>query len=85
MPITNVLAVVTVADIDSALAWYERLLGRPADKIPMAEAAEWHISEGGWIQLVRDADRAGSALLTGLRAGASKGQSSRRPDRRRRA
>lgn len=65
-PINQVLAVVPVADFPSALAWYERLLGRPADTIPMEgeEVAEWQVTQGGRIQLIRDAARAGTALLT---------------------
>ena len=64
MPITNVLAVVTVADMDSGLAWYEQLLGRSADTSPMESLAEWQVTETGWVQLVRDADRAGTGQLT---------------------
>lgn len=32
MSINSVLAVVTVADFEAGLAWYERLFGRPADR-----------------------------------------------------
>jgi predicted enzyme related to lactoylglutathione lyase len=64
MPISNVLAVLTVADMDSGRAWYERLMGRAADANPMESLAEWQVTETGWIQLVRDADRAGTAVLT---------------------
>ena len=64
MPVNDVLAGIAVADLDSALGWYERLLGRPADAIPMDGLAEWHFADTGSIQLIRDADRAGNALLT---------------------
>lgn len=64
MPINKVFAGIAVADLDSALSWYERLLGRPADDIPMDGLAEWHFAEAGSIQVIQDADRAGSALLT---------------------
>jgi predicted enzyme related to lactoylglutathione lyase len=64
MPIVKVLAALAVADIDSARAWYEQLLGRPADDIPMAEAAEWHVTEAGSIQLVQSAERAGNGFVT---------------------
>jgi catechol 2,3-dioxygenase-like lactoylglutathione lyase family enzyme len=64
MRIKDVLAGIAVADFESALAWYERLLGRPADEIPMDGLGEWHFAETGWIQLIHDADRAGNALLT---------------------
>jgi hypothetical protein len=64
MPVTRVLAALAVADVDSALGWYERLLGRPADALPMEGLAEWHFPQCGVIQLVEDADRAGRSLLT---------------------
>ncbi len=40
MWITTVLAGIAVADIDATRGWYERLLGRPADSIPMPSLAE---------------------------------------------
>jgi len=47
MAIDKVLADVAVDDFVSALTWYERLLGRPADAAPMDGLAEWHLAEGG--------------------------------------
>jgi catechol 2,3-dioxygenase-like lactoylglutathione lyase family enzyme len=64
MPVNRVLAAVAVADVDGALAWYERLLGRPADELPMGGLAEWHYPGGAVIQVVEDAERAGRSLLT---------------------
>jgi predicted enzyme related to lactoylglutathione lyase len=64
MPVNRVLAALAVADLDSAVRWYERLLGRPADELPMEGLAEWHFPQTGAIQLVEDADRAGRSLLT---------------------
>jgi glyoxylase I family protein len=63
MSIDHVLAVVPVGDLEAAHAWYERLFGRPADNLPMEGLVEWRLTDGGWVQLTRDADRAGSALL----------------------
>ena len=64
MSIDHVLAVVPVADFDAAHAWYERLFGRPADNLPMeGRLVEWRVTGSGWVQVTRDADRAGSALL----------------------
>ncbi len=62
--IDKVLADVAVADFASALTWYERLLGRPADAAPMEGLAEWHLAEGGGIQVSDYADRAGSSNVT---------------------
>lgn len=64
MPINSVLAALAVSDVDAALSWYERLLGRPADALPMEGLAEWHYPQSGVIQIVEDADRAGRSLLT---------------------
>jgi glyoxylase I family protein len=63
MSIDHVLAVVPVADIDAACAWYEGLFGRPADNRPMESLVEWRVTDSGWVQVTRDTDRAGSALL----------------------
>jgi predicted enzyme related to lactoylglutathione lyase len=64
MAITVLFAGVASADYDSALTWYERLLGRPPDLIPHETEAAWQLAEAGWIYLVADPDRAGKALLT---------------------
>ena len=62
MSIDHVLAVVPVADFEAAHAWYERLFGGPADNLPMeGRLVEWQVTDSGWVQVTRDADRAGSA------------------------
>ncbi|MFG2196033.1 VOC family protein [Streptomyces sp. NPDC048639] len=63
MAFTHVLAVAPVRDIETAVAWYERLTGRPADRRPMDGLADWHISPGGWIQVFVSPEHAGSTLL----------------------
>jgi catechol 2,3-dioxygenase-like lactoylglutathione lyase family enzyme len=55
---------VPVADIASARAWYERLLGRPPDLIPNENEVAWQLAEAGWIYVVGDPARAGRTLLT---------------------
>jgi predicted enzyme related to lactoylglutathione lyase len=64
MPVIRVLAGIAVADVDTALPWYERIFGRPADALPMEGLAEWHVPSGGVVQLVLDAERAGRSQLT---------------------
>ena len=44
MTIEHVLAVIPVRDLSSAVLWYERLLGRPADNRPMDTLAEWQVT-----------------------------------------
>ncbi|MEV6318875.1 VOC family protein [Streptomyces sp. NPDC051776] len=63
MAFTHVLAVAPVRDIETAVAWYERLIGRPADRRPMDGLADWHISSDGWIQVFASPEHAGSTLL----------------------
>ena len=64
MSITNAIASLAVRDLEASLAWYERLLGRPADSRPMAELAEWKFPGGGWLQVYRGAERAGGGSVT---------------------
>jgi catechol 2,3-dioxygenase-like lactoylglutathione lyase family enzyme len=64
MPIRNAIASLAVRDLDAALAWYEKLLGRPADSRPMAELGEWKFERGGWLQVYQGAERAGSGSVT---------------------
>jgi catechol 2,3-dioxygenase-like lactoylglutathione lyase family enzyme len=47
MSIDNVLASVAVKDLDSALAWYKNVLGRPPDSTPMPEVVEWKLERAG--------------------------------------
>jgi hypothetical protein len=64
MTIRNVLASVAVKELGSAIVWYERLLGRPADSRPMTEVAEWQFERGGWLQVYSLPERAGSGSFT---------------------
>jgi len=64
MPIRNALASLAVKDMKSALAWYTKLLGRPADSRPTPELAEWRFARGGWLQVYELAERAGSGSVT---------------------
>ena len=64
MPVTTVLAVVAVSDLERSRQWYERLFGRPADITPMGTLAEWQITYDGWLQVFRDEKRAGASYLT---------------------
>src|SRR5512132_1809222 len=64
MRTTHLFAGVPVSDFDMAVAWYERLLGRPPDVLPHEREAMWHLVGEGSIYVVLDAQRAGSALVT---------------------
>ena len=64
MAVTHVFAGIPVADRDSAVSWYERLVGRPPDLVPNDDEAAWRLTETGWMYVVADPGRAGSALST---------------------
>ena len=64
MAIINAIASVAVRDLDTAAAWYERILGRPADSRPIPELAEWKFQRGGWLQLYEQPQRAGTGSVT---------------------
>ena len=63
MHVQHVLAVVAVRDLEAADQWYETLFGRPADNRPMPSLVEWRVTDGGWVQVYVDPDRAGRAQL----------------------
>jgi catechol 2,3-dioxygenase-like lactoylglutathione lyase family enzyme len=64
MPIVNALAGIMVNNLDAAVAWYEKVLDRPADKRPMDGLAEWQMPDGGWVQVYEDKERAGFSSVT---------------------
>ena len=64
MRVSQVFAGVAVADYEAALAWYERLMGRPPDGHPNDREAVWQLAETGLIYLVANAAQAGGALVT---------------------
>ena len=63
MSIDQLLAVVPVSDMNTAMPWYELLVGRPPDNHPMETLVEWRITDRAWIQVFHDPERAGSTLL----------------------
>jgi hypothetical protein len=61
--IHRVLAVIPVADFETACGWYEKFVGRPADTNPMDSLAEWHVADTAWIQVFHDEAKAGSTAV----------------------
>ena len=66
MAVTNLFASIPVRSRDQAVTWYERFAGRPPDLIPNEDEAAWRLTDTGWIYVVADAARAGSAQHTVL-------------------
>jgi predicted enzyme related to lactoylglutathione lyase len=64
MGITAAFAGIAVSDFAPMVAWYERLLGREPDMRPHETEAAWQLTDGGWLYVVKDPERAGGALLT---------------------
>jgi 2',3'-cyclic-nucleotide 2'-phosphodiesterase len=64
VPASELFASIPVGDLDAAVGWYGRLLGRAPDLIPNEDEAAWRISDSGWIYLIADPSRAGSSLQT---------------------
>lgn len=64
MSIKNAIASIAVKDLNSSSKWYEKLLGRAADSMPMAEVAEWRFERGGWLQVYQSKERAGAGSVT---------------------
>jgi predicted enzyme related to lactoylglutathione lyase len=63
MTIKNALASLAVKDLNSAVTWYEALLGASPDR-PMPEVAEWHFERGGGLQVYQRPERAGNCSCT---------------------
>jgi hypothetical protein len=51
-----------VTRLEAAVAWWERLFGRPADIIVNSDEVMWRLSDSAWLYLVRDGRRAGRGL-----------------------
>jgi len=64
MAIKAALAGIAVFNLEESLVWYERLLGRPPDRRPMAHLAEWQFASGGGVQVFEDSERGGTSSVT---------------------
>jgi hypothetical protein len=58
-----VLAVVAVSDIEAGRSWYTKLFGRGPDNNPMPSLIEWQVTDGAWVQVTEDPQRAGNGML----------------------
>jgi hypothetical protein len=64
--VEHLFAGIAVRDRGEALPWYERLTGRAPDLVPNGREAAWRLTETGWVYIVADPQRAGSAPNTVL-------------------
>lgn len=59
MKFNEVLPGLAVRDLSTAMTWYEKLFGRPADARPMASLAEWAVTDSSTLQVSHDDANAG--------------------------
>jgi hypothetical protein len=59
---SRVNAVVSVVDVEAAVAWYTTFFGRPADR-HLPDLAEWQLTGEAALQLVLDPYGAGSSIV----------------------
>ena len=64
MAINYVFAGLVVANRDAAVAWYERLLGRPPTFLPNEVEAVWQVVDTASMYVLADAERAGRGIVT---------------------
>ena len=57
-------ASVPVADLQTAMPWYEQLFGRAADFVPNENEVMWCVAGNGWVYVIEDPERAGRTVAT---------------------
>jgi catechol 2,3-dioxygenase-like lactoylglutathione lyase family enzyme len=60
----DLFAGISVRDYNSAVAWYERLLGAAPSFLPNDIEAVWEVAEHGYLYIVVRPEHAGHALHT---------------------
>jgi hypothetical protein len=64
MRFLHVFSSIPVVERDTAMEWYERFAGRPADLIPNDSEAAWQLTDSSWLYVIAEPGRAGTALHT---------------------
>ena len=62
--VTEVFAGIPVDDFETASAWYRIFVNREPDLVPKDGEVAWRLAGNGWIYVVADDARAGSAIVT---------------------
>jgi len=57
-------ASVPVADLHTAMGWYGKLFGRPADIVPNKDEVMWCVVGNSWLYVIEDPERAGRTVVT---------------------
>jgi catechol 2,3-dioxygenase-like lactoylglutathione lyase family enzyme len=61
--VDSICAVVATKDYAAARAWYSRVLEREPDLEPIDGVGEWQLTDTGWLQLIEEAERAGTSAV----------------------
>jgi catechol 2,3-dioxygenase-like lactoylglutathione lyase family enzyme len=64
MSIETLFANVSCSDLETSVAWYEKLFGKPPLRRPMPGLAEWQLTESAELQLFEAKEHAGHSTLT---------------------
>jgi catechol 2,3-dioxygenase-like lactoylglutathione lyase family enzyme len=64
MGIETIFACVSCSRIETSIAWYTKLFGKPPTRRPIQGMAEWHFTDSAEVQLYEDQQHAGSSALT---------------------
>jgi predicted enzyme related to lactoylglutathione lyase len=64
MRVTYAFACLPVASRDQAVAWYQRLFGRPPTFLPNEDEAVWQVADTASMYVLTDPDRAGQGIVT---------------------
>ncbi len=64
MGIATIFAQVSCSDIQTSVAWYEKLFGKPPLRRPMPGLAEWQFTESAEVQVFEAPQHAGHSTLT---------------------
>lgn len=63
MTMDVLFAGIPVGEFPTSLEWYTRLFGRPADVVANDREVMWRVTDGGWLYIVREPERAGGSLI----------------------
>ncbi|AZZ55670.1 VOC family protein [Rathayibacter iranicus] len=54
---------IPVRDLEAAVTWHQRWIGREPDLVPMPGMVEWRINDGCYLQFFESAEAAGAAVV----------------------
>lgn len=64
MAIQTIFAHLSCSNLETSVAWYQKLFGKPPGRRPMPKLAEWQFSDSAEVQLYEDKAHAGASTLT---------------------